>query len=59
MKGGNPPNQPGRNLSANRAGAPPQHREVHLKKTTYFFNTVPFYESLFKKSVVFLIAKIG
>ena len=33
---------------------PPQHREVHLKKTTYFFNTVPFSEPLFKKSVIFL-----
>ena len=33
---------------------PPQHREVHLKKTTYFFNTAPFPEPLFKKSVIFL-----
>ena len=38
---------------------PPQHREVHLKKTTYFFNTVPFSESLLKKVLFFLIAKIG
>ncbi|MEF2738430.1 MAG: hypothetical protein U0O18_02395, partial [Clostridia bacterium] len=32
---------------------PPQHREVHLKKTTYFFNTVPFSEPLFKKVLFF------